>query len=599
VCQQFFREAQAIAQEAEFAEIIVGVYPDLCVHPQTARVPPIMSADEVVEPEIHTLIVGMCALSGQALAPAVARAHHVHRLDNCFYLLAGHEVIDQYLQEGAYLLTPGWVEHWQGHIARWGFDQQTARAFFQECASQLVLLDTGVASAASAWLQEFSAFLDISATVAPIGLDHFRLLLRTLVLEWRLDQLQQKTCAAQTEHQQLAEYMMAFDLLVQLTRIMDETEAIQTIMALAAMIYGAGRIYYLPVVAGCLGKLVTPDGSAVAAAVVPRELHTLVHERSVLELAQGFCVRIAYQGETVGIFGIDEIPYPERIQEYLNLAMTIIPLCGLAIANARTLTARERAEEALREKSAALARSNTELEQFAYIASHDLQAPLRKIISFSDLLIKQAGGRLDAKGADLLARICHSADRMRTLIDDLLAYSRVGRSDTPFGPVDLAALLPQVLDDLEQQIADAGGEVVVNPLPIVVADARQMQQLFQNLISNGLKFTRSGVPPVVTLTARQVDDQQVEITVRDNGIGFDEQFVEQIFLPFRRLHSTEEYPGTGIGLAICQKIILRHHGVLRAQSCVGAGAAFIITLRQYVAATDSVNVDDDATYFAY
>jgi light-regulated signal transduction histidine kinase (bacteriophytochrome) len=234
--------------------------------------------------------------------------------------------------------------------------------------------------------------------------------------------------------------------------------------------------------------------------------------------------------------------------------------------------------EELEMKSDALSRSNAELEQFAYIASHDLQAPLRGILAFSEILVQDIGEQVDADAKDYLARIARNAQRMRALIDDLLAYSRVNRSEPRVEPVDLTALLPQVLDDLAQIISDSGGQVLVEPLPTVMGDARQLQQLFQNLIGNGLKFAKPGEVPIVRVTSRPLDPAVVELTVQDNGIGFDEQFLEEIFLPFRRLHAQEQYPGSGIGLAICQKIVQRHHGTLCAHSRLGAGAAFQITL---------------------
>ncbi len=239
--------------------------------------------------------------------------------------------------------------------------------------------------------------------------------------------------------------------------------------------------------------------------------------------------------------------------------------------------AAEHAEE-LAQANLKLKRSNEDLEQFAYIVSHDLQEPLRKVTAFGDRLGTRAAEALDETCRDYLDRMTSAATRMQRLILDLLEYSRVSTHCHPFQPVALRPLIVEVLGDLEKRLADSGGAVVVEDLPAIYAVARQMQQLFQNLIGNALKFAKPGVVPAVRIACRRLDNQELEITVSDNGIGFDEKYLDKIFMPFQRLHSRDEYEGTGIGLAICRKIAIRHGGVLTAQSQVGQGATFIIRL---------------------
>ena len=234
-----------------------------------------------------------------------------------------------------------------------------------------------------------------------------------------------------------------------------------------------------------------------------------------------------------------------------------------------------------------LVRSNTELLQFASVASHDLQEPLRKILAFGDRLRRSDGTALSERGHDSLARMLVAADRMQTLINDLLAFARVTTAAHPFVPVDLAATASGVLGDLENQIARCGGRVLVGTLPTVEADALQMRQLLQNLISNALKFRQSDRPPEVTITAEIVDAPASaapgsapwhRLIVRDNGIGFDQQYAERIFRVFERLHGRTEYEGTGIGLALCRQIVERHGGGIRAVGQPGTGATFLVTL---------------------
>lgn len=247
------------------------------------------------------------------------------------------------------------------------------------------------------------------------------------------------------------------------------------------------------------------------------------------------------------------------------------------------VTERKRAQQALQSQAEDLARSNGELEEFAYVASHDLQEPLRKILAFGDRLKNKHAEALSTEARDYLERMQNAAGRMQRLINDLLSLSRVTNHRQPFVAVDLAEVLRIVVSDLEARLLQAGGKVELGALPIIVADRGQMAQLFQNLIGNGLKFSKPGQPPVVKVRGELLNDRRggadtCQIVVEDNGIGFDEKYLDRIFRVFQRLHGRTEYEGTGIGLAICRKITERHGGGITARSTPGLGAQFIVTL---------------------
>jgi len=235
-------------------------------------------------------------------------------------------------------------------------------------------------------------------------------------------------------------------------------------------------------------------------------------------------------------------------------------------------------EETIAKRTAELTRSNEELEQFAYIASHDLQAPLRKILAFGSRLAEKYQDVLDARGQEYLTRMQEAAQRGQRMISDLLELSRVTTGGKPFQRTDLNQVLQDVLSDLEVHMEQEGGQVEVGNLPVIDADPTQMHQLFQNLVGNALKFHKPEIPPSVKVTANADDSDQVQIRVADNGIGFDEEFKERIFQPFQRLHGQSKYEGSGIGLSICRKIVERHGGAIRTESQPGQGASFIITL---------------------
>ena len=247
------------------------------------------------------------------------------------------------------------------------------------------------------------------------------------------------------------------------------------------------------------------------------------------------------------------------------------------------ITDRKRDEQQLHETAEALKRSNQELEQFAYIASHDLQEPLRKVIAFGDMLEKALGEKLDEDSRKYLERMQNGAARLQSLIQDLLAYSRVTSSAQTYERVDLNTVVAEVLDDLQMSLQETGATVTVGQLPVLIASPTQMRQLFQNLIANGVKFHRPDVPPEVrieseTMPAREGSPAYCRISVTDNGIGFEPSQVDRIFKPFQRLHERGRYPGTGIGLSLSQKIVERHGGQITAASEPEVGSTFILTL---------------------
>ena len=241
------------------------------------------------------------------------------------------------------------------------------------------------------------------------------------------------------------------------------------------------------------------------------------------------------------------------------------------------LMERRRAEEKLKETMAELERSNAELQRFAYVASHDLQEPLRKIQAFGDRLRGKYGDMLDDRGRDYLWRMESAAARMQSLINDLLTLSRVTTKAQPFVPVNLDALVKDVLSDLEDHIKRTSGRVEVSDMPTIDADPTQMRQLFQNLIDNGLKFHVPEQKPIVKIRAKQLNEI-CQIIVEDNGIGFEEKHLARIFTVFQCLHGRGEYEGTGVGLPICRKIAERHGGTITAMSTPNQGATFVVTL---------------------
>jgi light-regulated signal transduction histidine kinase (bacteriophytochrome) len=247
----------------------------------------------------------------------------------------------------------------------------------------------------------------------------------------------------------------------------------------------------------------------------------------------------------------------------------------------RTIAQLERAHAVLDRQARRLAESNRDLQEFAYVASHDLQEPLRKILAFSDRLGTRLGDDLDETARDYFERLRNAATRMQKLIDDLLVFSRVQTQGDTKQRADLAAIVRSVIGDLEIAIEESATTVSVGDLPTVDADPSQMRQLFQNLIGNAMKFRKAGVAPMIAVAGGiedTADGPVCQITVADNGIGFEPEHAEKIFTVFQRLHGRGEYEGSGIGLAVTRRVAERHGGTIRATGRPGHGATFVIRI---------------------
>ena len=315
--------------------------------------------------------------------------------------------------------------------------------------------------------------------------------------------------------------------------------------------------------------------------------HPLREPLSLMGVNSLLCFPLLVEGSLTGNLLLLDLPEERRVDEAKATLAPLLPVMAMALKNAFSHAVIERQASALArqasdlerrvaERTAELERSNRDLEQFAFIASHDLQEPLRMVASYTQLLAERYGDRLDDKAKKYIDYAVDGATRMQRLIEDLLSWSRIGSRGKPLAPVDSDSVLRDAVANLASPIAASGAVVTHGELPIVRADASQLLLVFQNLVSNAIKFHGEALPEV-RVEAR-VERGNTVFSVHDNGIGIEGRYLERIFEIFKRLHTQQEYPGTGIGLALCSRIVERHGGRIWCESVVGKGSTFFFTI---------------------
>ncbi len=579
VCQHFARELTAAVAACGYGDVDVVPYGAMCMHPQGGRME---AADQLLAMlganGPRAVLVGACFMAGDVGRLGALPPERILLREQCFHLLVNRGIVDRAMGEGAYVLTPSWVEDWESHIEDWGFDRPTAKEFFHESTSRLLLLDTGVLPGADRHLQELGAFLELPVEILPVGLDHLTLELQPLVLRWRHERVLGNPGASDdASARRLADYSMAFELMSSLTRIMSEDEALSAVTGLFSMLFAARHVLYLPLDDGRPGDVVAADPDGGDRARVQTYPELLAGGKQYAVTPEGFCLRVAYDGQTLGILGIEGLAFPEHRRDYLNLALSVAGVCGLAVTNAQAVTRIRQAEAALRERTVELERSNADLGQFAYVASHDLQEPLRTVTGFVELLQMRYGDKLDDRANLYIGQAVGGARRMSRLITDLLQYSRVGTHGAPLVPTSTQTAFEAARANLAAAADEAGATITADALPDVLGDEGQLTQVLQNLMGNALKF-RGERAPEVHVAASETDTGW-RLTVQDNGIGIDMEYAGQVFEVFKRLHGVGDYEGSGVGLAVCRRVIERHGGEIWVESTPGEGASFHFTLQ--------------------
>lgn len=572
VCENLEQEAAAAVQLEKLTDVMVSSFPAGCLHLPVGW-DTLLSGIGGGNGECDRLdpIGGACfARLGEP--PRCAGECHLHKFEHCFHLFLPADLVDEYMGRGAFLLTPGWLSNWWRYMSQWGLDQRTARDFFGECATSLVLVDTGIHEEGILRLQEAADFVGLPWEILPAGLDHLRALLSRIVLEWRLEEERRTSTAALSRvGRRSADYAMVFDLIGSLTGIMAEPAAIENTLEAFTMLFAPGSLTYLSVVDGRLGRVWSrPAGTSDAVPMMDR----LLGEGQDLvwnEAGDGFVLRIVHQDETFGILRVGEIAYPEYMERYLEAARILGKVSGLAISNARHYREMQDAVNAR--------------DEFLSVAAHELKTPITSLRGFAQLAIRRWDG--DGQPDPVLIRqafqvIDLQSNKLTRLVSHLLDLSRIEARKLAIerAVVDVAALVRDVVELFRTRV-DRHCLVERSPSSaMALVDPLRLEQVVVNLLDNAIKFSPDG--GVIEVDLSMPTPEQVRIAVRDHGIGIPPEHRHRVF---ERLYQIEgngtprgACSGMGLGLYISRHIVELHGGRIEAESPSDSGTRFVVTL---------------------
>ncbi|MCP4660843.1 MAG: DUF1638 domain-containing protein [bacterium] len=521
VCGHFVREVTTVVASEGFADVEVIAFPARCGRPG-------LGWDEITgacdRPCDRAQVLGCACIAALEEPPAGRDEIRLHRVEQCFHLVACRGLVDGYLREGAYLLTPGWLARWRDHLSEWGFDRQGAQEFFAETVTRLILLDTGVERESPDRLREFAEHAGRPFEIVPVGLDHLRLALTQLVLEWRLER-QQREAAAELarSRRQASDYAMAMDLVNRLADTLSEDEVVSRMLDLFTMLFAPGELYYLPWVDGKPGELRTagsPGGGQMGGSPADRQPADPTAVRSQLtrcdieharsESGKGILLRIALRSETLGIVKLDRIAFPGFSEHYLNLAFSIAPVCALAIHHARAYQQVKQAEEqiavSLREKEVLLREIHHRVKNNMQVITSLLRLQAKKI-----------------RDKEALAAFSDSQNRIRAMA---LVHETLYQSDYLAG-VSCRDYLGKLVRSLSRAYGTPARaiRVVVDAADasMDVDHAIPVGLIVSELVTNAMKyaFPEDGGGEI-RIAMHPAGEEELELVVGDDGVGLPE-----------------------------------------------------------------------------
>ncbi len=570
ICKHFRAELDNVIKQNNYENIHAFSFQARCGHPPISR-------DEILDQNFNfddydkICVIGGCCLSEISSELSEQSNFEIVKQDQCFFMFANNEFLLSFQKEGNYLITPGWLNNWEEKISVWGFDKESAREFFNSSMKGLILLDTGISTKSKEKLNELSEYVSLPASILPIGLDYFGLFINN-ILARMAKKTYKKSKKAFLRH--LSEYGIAFDFFDSLKGIVGERNTLQKIMELFEMLFASQTLTLvrIPDNINDVEKLMISNSSEDKEGLYERII-LLEKDYGWTDTNDGFYLKFN-DDRFQYIIEIGKIPFPEYKEHYLNLALSVSKVCGIAISKARGY-------ELLNQRNDELIEINAEKDKFISIISHDLKAPFVGLLGVGEVLIEDWEDFSPIERKQLITELFDQSKKTFELLKGLLEWANIQRMEKDIAPVeiDFSIMGSEIIDLLKINATKKQIKLLseIKKDIVGIGDKFMIQTVLRNLVSNAIKFTPNGGEIVIK---GEKEEKYVKIIVEDSGIGISEENIAKLF----RLdihHTTEgtnKESGTGLGLILCKEFIDINKGEIWVESILGKGSKFIFIL---------------------
>ncbi|TXT58746.1 MAG: putative Histidine kinase [Promethearchaeota archaeon] len=568
-CRSIEKEIRKVIEAKKIKKIDIKSY--FCDfdndHGQKCDIENVVSGFKDTE-ELILLVKKSCVFGGKE--PRIhQKKYYVKSLTNLFELFLPEDLVKYYYDKNYYLLTSGGVQFWLNNLDTWGLTGQNIFELTNTQFDSFLILDTKIGLDTKIMADKLSKKVDLPYEIIPVGLDFLEIYLNKLLTDFRLQEEKESSLEKIIEaNEKQANYEIAFDLIKTLTQLKTENDVIKCIELIFEKLFSPKYIEFAVIRNNKSIRFIPPRAENSLNRGKIKDFLKKEKEYS-LEGEHSFNLKLIHKGKCYGIIKIGAIEFPEYISRYLSLAIIIARICALAINNARVYQKLNKTLKNLKE-------SNKDLEQFAYIVSHDLKQPLTIIMGYLNMLKKIYQGEIDMDPLKPLNESLESASNMDHMITNLLEYSKFNQTRQKKELLDLNKVLKKAMANLRSLITKSKAEITHDELPEVHADETQMTVIFQNLLENAMKYSSEETPKVNISSDK--NNRFWIIKIEDNGIGIDASEQDKIFELFYRSNRSDATDGTGIGLSICKKAVERLGGKIWVESKENSGSIFNFTI---------------------